>query len=202
MKVDTTTAWNFYRYCYAANNPYKSADPDGRVIDTIADIGFIGYSAYTLYKAPSWTNAAALGADVVGAAVPFATGLGAGVRAGAHAAEAGKTGEKTYQTYTKQSRDPSTHGTYTGRASGTGTPAENVARRDAGHHKNATHTAAVIDKSSTNPGAIRGREQQVMDANGGAASSGGVSGNAINGISPKNPRRDEYLMSANKEFGE
>jgi hypothetical protein len=41
---------------------------------------------------PSWTNAAALGADVVGAAVPFATGLGAGVRATAHGAEAVRAG--------------------------------------------------------------------------------------------------------------
>jgi hypothetical protein len=34
---------------------------------------------------------------------------------------------------------------------------------------------AVLDKSSGNPAAIRGREQQLMDANGGARSSAGTS---------------------------
>ncbi len=30
MGVDTTTAWNFNRFNYANNNPYKFTDPDGR----------------------------------------------------------------------------------------------------------------------------------------------------------------------------
>ncbi|PJK07713.1 hypothetical protein CO610_08740 [Lysobacteraceae bacterium NML95-0200] len=82
----------FNRYWYAAGNPYKYTDSDGRALDIIADIGFIGYSAYKLATQPSWTNAVALGADVVAAAVPFATGLGAGVRAAAHGADAVKVG--------------------------------------------------------------------------------------------------------------
>ena len=32
MAVDTATAWNFNRYNYAANNPYKYIDKDGRAI--------------------------------------------------------------------------------------------------------------------------------------------------------------------------
>lgn len=38
MAVDTTTGWNFCRYCYAANNPYKYKDPDGRFINFV--VGF------------------------------------------------------------------------------------------------------------------------------------------------------------------
>jgi hypothetical protein len=41
---------------------------------------------------------------------------------------------------------------------------------------------AVLDKSSLSKDAIRGREQQLVDAHGGAKSMGGTSGNAINGI--------------------
>jgi RHS repeat-associated protein len=88
--VDTGTGGNFNRYWYANNNPYKYRDPDGRFADIILDVGFIAYSTYTLINEPSWINAAALGADVVGAAVPFATGLGTAVRAGAHGADAAK----------------------------------------------------------------------------------------------------------------
>ena len=86
--VDLATGANFNRYWYANNNPYKYRDPDGRFADIILDVGFITYSTYTLATDPSWTNAAALGADVVGAVVPFATGLGAGVRATGHGADA------------------------------------------------------------------------------------------------------------------
>lgn len=93
LSVDPVTAYGgdaryFHRYWYAAGNPYKYTDPDGRILDIVADVGFIAYSGYKLVTEPSWTNAAALGADIVGAAVPFATGLGAGVRATSHGVDA------------------------------------------------------------------------------------------------------------------
>ena len=80
---------------------------------------------------------------------------------------------KTHQTYTKT--NPSTGQVYSGRTSGTGTPAQKVARRDAGHHKTADGFGpARLDKSSSNAAAIRGREQQLLEAaHGGAKSRGG-----------------------------
>jgi hypothetical protein len=108
---------------------------------------------------------------------------------------------RTFQTYTKT--NPQTGEVYTGRTSGTGTPEQNVARRDAAHHKNAEgYDRARVDKSSTNKDAIRGREQQGIDANGGARSRGGTSGNAIDGISHKNPKKPGYIKKAVREFGE
>ncbi len=103
---------------------------------------------------------------------------------------------KTHSTYTKTNSQ--TGKVYAGRTSGTKTPPRNIAARDAGHHMNKHgYGAAVPDKSSTNKDAVRGREQQLIDKNKAA----GTSGNKINGISGKNPKRDHYLSEAEKEFG-
>ena len=107
---------------------------------------------------------------------------------------------KTHQTYTKT--NPETGEVYSGRTSGTGTPAENMRGRDRNHHMNDKGFGpAQLDKSSTNADAIRGREQQLIDANGGAKSQGGTSGNSINGVSPTNPNRQKYEDAASQEFG-
>jgi hypothetical protein len=60
---------------------------------------------------------------------------------------------------------------------------------------------AELDKSSTNPDAMRGREQQNIQASGGARSQGGTSGNAINGVSSSNPNAQRYQDAAESEFG-
>lgn len=60
---------------------------------------------------------------------------------------------------------------------------------------------AQLDMSSPNKDAIRGREQQMIDAHGGAKSTGGTSGNAINGISSKNQNSGRYKDANKKEFG-
>lgn len=107
----------------------------------------------------------------------------------------------TYQTYTKE--HPETGEVYSGRTSGKGTPEENVAARDAGHHKNADGFGpAKLDKSSKSSDAIRGREQQLIDHHGGAKSTGGTSGNAINGIGARNAKMQRYIQAAGKAFGQ
>jgi RHS repeat-associated protein len=107
---------------------------------------------------------------------------------------------KTYQTYTKT--NPETGQVYSGRTSGFGTPTENVDARDIAHHMTERGFGpAVLDETSSNPWAIRGREQQLIESFGGAQSFGGTSGNAINGISPRNPRLWLYLDAATSAFG-
>ena len=113
----------------------------------------------------------------------------------------GKSRQKTYQTYTKT--NPQTGEVYSGRTSGYGNPAENIRRRDANHHMNRKgFDPAVLDKSSSDYNAIRGREQMLIEKFGGAKSDGGTSGNAINGIGKNNKKKDIYIKSAKKIFGD
>ena len=163
--------------------------------------------------------------DVAAAAVPFIPGGVGAVRAGAKAvgvidnvtdaARASNTLEtsttsvktlrgasdsKIHVTYTKTNK--TTGEVYSGRASGKGSPQDVVKKRDANHHKNSEgYGPAVLDKSSTNSDAIRGQEQYLIDANGGAKSQGGSSGNAINGISDTNPKKQIYEEARRNEFG-
>lgn len=96
---------NLYRY--VANSPTNANDPSGLIIDTAADIVFIGYDIYKIVKENIFGNCdnlgenlLALGADVAGALTPFATGLGAGVRAAKaadRALEAARSAERAVE---------------------------------------------------------------------------------------------------------
>lgn len=96
VTADTVSGWNFNRYNYAANNPYKFTDPDGRIIDTILDVGFIVYDVVQIARTGATaTNMAALGADAASALIPGLTGGGMAVRAAAHADDAVKAAKVT-----------------------------------------------------------------------------------------------------------
>ncbi|HEX7956913.1 MAG TPA: RHS repeat-associated core domain-containing protein, partial [Pyrinomonadaceae bacterium] len=74
-------------YAYVGNSPLNHTDPSGKIFDTILDIGFIIYDIYEVAtggRKNFWNNMGNLGLDVVGAAVPGLTGLGAGRRALQH----------------------------------------------------------------------------------------------------------------------
>lgn len=109
-------------------------------------------------------------------------------------------------TYTKTNKE--TGQVYSGRTRGEGEIQNErdldiiLNNRDRSHHMNQFgYGPAIIDKVSLNYKPIRGREQILVDQNGGAQSKGGTSGNRINGISDKNPNLPKYMDSAKKEFG-
>ncbi len=68
-------------YGYVDGNPANRTDPQGLLpLDILVDAGFIAYDVYTLIRRPSITNVVALGLDVVGAALPYVSGLGTAYR--------------------------------------------------------------------------------------------------------------------------
>jgi hypothetical protein len=74
---------SFNRYMYVNNNPYKYTDPNGEFLDIILDVGFIAYDLYDMAtNGVNETNSASLAANVAGALIPGATGLGLAARAG------------------------------------------------------------------------------------------------------------------------
>lgn len=70
-------------YAYVFNSPTNYTDSSGQGVDIAIDIASILYDIYQLAngsRKDRMTNVIALGADVVGAIVPFLTGLGAAYR--------------------------------------------------------------------------------------------------------------------------
>ena len=216
-------------FVYCKSSPIKYTDIHGEVpIDTVVDFGNVLYDVGAAVAnhikgdheaaRSHWGDAAF---DVVAMLIPYVpAGATKAVRAGKTGAKAldnaidskratslteiaakEDSARKTYQTYKKT--NPNTGEVYVGRTSGTGTPIENIKKRDSHHHMNKYgYGPAELDRSSANPDAIRGQEQFGIDFNGGAKSQGGKSGNKINSISPKNPKKQYYEEARKKEFGE
>lgn len=123
-----------------------------------------------------------------------------------------KKGGFFYVTYTKTKvNTDGTTTTYSGRTSGwysgsAPTDAEAdaaVRRRDNGHVKlkREKYGTAVRDKYSKSYSAIRGREQQLIDFNGGAKRpDNGTSRNIIRGVGRNNPFRKLYDVASTLEF--
>ncbi|WP_342566517.1 RHS repeat-associated core domain-containing protein [Paenibacillus sp. FSL R7-0345] len=71
-QIDNPLSQNLYTYVH--NNPLINIDPTGHVVETIIDIGSMGYSAYEFYNHPSWKNAAFLLWDTASVFLPFVPG--------------------------------------------------------------------------------------------------------------------------------
>lgn len=110
---------------------------------------------------------------------------------------------KDYLTYTRT--NPNTSQVYSGRTSGDSSlsTATILSNRAAGQPllNTSGFSPPVLDQRSSNYDAIRGREQQLIDFNGGAQSVGGAARNMINGVSDYNLNGWDYMNESNKLFG-
>lgn len=211
--VNAGDALRFGRFTYAVNNPIGRVDPDGKQDEDGEELELETREAMARLRPPLGPNMAAPGYVAPPSMAPGMVpetfpehlvaqnlGLEPSPQVGENLPTAEPEATKTYQVYIKVNL--TTGEVYTGRTSGTDDPRDNVARRDASHHMNAKGFGpAVLMYSSSNPDAIRGQEQIMIETNGGARRSGGSSGNEINGISPKNPKLQQYIDAARLEFG-
>ncbi|MGQ0675143.1 MAG: hypothetical protein ACT4N4_03520 [Rhodospirillales bacterium] len=102
---------------------------------------------------------------------------------------------RSFQSYTKQNLD--TPNVYAGRTGNIFDPRTNVYLRDRAGHPTGNYAEARLDCSSNSYGAIRGREQELIDH----FRAQGLSDNQINGIWFLNPLRGYYLEQAMRECG-
>ena len=106
--------------------------------------------------------------------------------------------KKGYAVYAGQLKDGSTYvGRITVKAGQTAQQA--LASRLSKHHKDFADPPTVTATPKSYQ-ATRGMEQLGIEAAGGAKSTGGTSGNAINGISDRNPNRGAYIDAAKREL--
>jgi RHS repeat-associated protein len=202
--ADVEDGRHFNKYTYAYNNPYAFTDPDGRCPACV--IVFVGISLFTTTDnanapGPSDKPASMSRVDQASAVINAlpAGRLANGIRM---AVKVGRQGQKTYTTYTRAKTDGTV---YSGRTSGKADAGKQVSSRTSQpDHQAKTkegYGPAVVDKNSSNSDAIRGREQELIQQNGGAQSQGGTSGNVINGVSPNNSNKPIYEQACAKEFG-
>lgn len=59
------------RYAYVANSPTNYVDPTGMILETVFDVGSVGYDIWELWNNPSWENALWLTLDVGALLIPF-----------------------------------------------------------------------------------------------------------------------------------
>ncbi len=102
---------------------------------------------------------------------------------------------RSFQTYTKDNLD--SWNMYSGRTSGARDPVDNVWRRGLAEYPPGNYDHPFLDCSSDSYGAIRGREQQLIDH----YRSLNRSDNTDNGVSPFNPLRGYYLQQGLRECG-
>ncbi|MFO1327129.1 MAG: RHS repeat-associated core domain-containing protein [Rubrivivax sp.] len=88
----------FNRYAYAANNPHKFKDPDGRALETAWDIVSLALSVNEFRTNPSFGNALGVALDAAAVLLPGIPGGIGAIRAADKTADAVSAGSKVERT--------------------------------------------------------------------------------------------------------
>jgi RHS repeat-associated protein len=196
--------WN--RYAYARNNPLRYVDPDGRAIDVVADVAFIGYDLFDIGRSVrrgegvSGTQLLALGGDLVGAIIPLATGVGAAIRAGNKiddAIDAGRGASNIVDAGRAKGIAKEGRYEFPDQAAG-GTPyvgqSGNIPRR-LGDHETAGRLKPGTETATTVSGGKTAREiaehKRIQEITGGVPAS--KSDKVSNKVDPIGPKRQDLL---------
>ncbi len=215
--------YNLYSYTY--QNPANAYDPDGNAVETAWDVFNIGVGvASFVYNVNegNWLDAAVdaggVVVDTVAAATPFVPGgAGAAIKAaragdkiidGARAADKANDARKAAEgtadaadavSDTAKAAENAKGGTYklrdpeTGKVRRTG-ETKDLERRKKEHQrgKETSDLDFEVDRRSDDRAARRGREQEIYDRHPDADL------NKKQPISPRNPRREEYMEAGKK----
>ncbi|MBY0574407.1 MAG: hypothetical protein K2P84_12070 [Undibacterium sp.] len=183
-------------YPVAANKGGIAADSSAN-IGAAAIAGRLAVAAGT--TVPGVVGGSGVSIPAIGAELTAATS--AGLLIGTLSISGSEPNKTIYVTYTRV--NPITGEVYSGRTHGEGDPQSIVTQRgmQQSHLNKEGFAPPVVDRWSSDGGAIRGREQQLIDFFGGARSVGGTSRNMINGVSDFNPNRIYYIPASIATFG-
>lgn len=191
MTASAINGTNFNRYWYGNNNPYKFTDPDGRYVESALDVAFIVADVADISSnGLNWTNGISLAANVVGLALPGATGLGPGTRAIAAGVDAARGADDVAKGGTYVLRNSDDVVVRTGRTN-------DLARREREHGREHPDTTFEVDRRTDDYATQRGREQVIYDQNPQARAENGGR-NKQRPVSERNKRREEYEEAARK----
>ncbi|MET7000193.1 DUF6443 domain-containing protein [Chitinophaga defluvii] len=181
---------------FAISGTFQRVDISKAAFD--ADVALNGYGKEEKSPFETAIPAAIAAASADGPSL-IGDAIGVGILAAAAVQDAT---QRVYVTYTL--KNPVTGQIYAGRSSGFGDPYAIMMRRFAGHEMRKVYGYGspqldVFVKGRQNYPAIRGREQDIVDAYGGIGSP--LLGNRINPISPYNLNRSFYMMQSYLKFG-
>ena len=104
VTTDANNGASFNRYAYAANNPYKYLDPDGRAVETVFDAASLALSVAIYKSDPSFLNGLGVAIDGIAVAVPFVPGGLGVIRTVGRSAEGVKAGSEAAQSSSRAAR--------------------------------------------------------------------------------------------------